>query len=280
MSAALERLAGAGMAYRDPVARVDWDAADPIKPWLPPAFLNLAALGDGASDPALVRRFSQIEFARLCAAGLWLEGIFISQLTRDGLLATRPAEARLVLQEVREESGHGLLFLEAIARAGLRGVDLLGPIGFLTWVARRLDPAHASFWAMTFIGESVTDTFATKALKQADEICPVARQILWLHHRDEARHIAAARALIEEKKPAMSALRRRGFPPAMRGLLRLFAEATFYPTPASLAALGVANPKEAARRARACPRRRALVASCLRPAVDTLARIGLIPPTV
>lgn len=277
MSAALQRLVAASADYRDPAAAVDWSAADAARPWLPPGLLALAALDPDAGDPDLVRRFSRLEFARLCAAGLWLEGIFISQLTRKGTLAASPDAARIVLHEVREEAGHGLMFLDAIARAGFAGVDLLGPTRLLTWIALRLDPEKTPFWVMTFIGEAVTDAFATRALRQADAICPAARQVLWLHHRDEARHIAAARQFIEEKAGALGASGRASLPWIVRSLVRLFLDATFYPTPASLRALGIADADAAARRARACPARRALVADCARPALDSLARLGLLP---
>lgn len=277
MSAPLARLAALGGVYSDPAAAIDWRDADPTRPWLPPDLLSLAALGPRADDAALVLRFSRIEFARLCAAGLWLEGIFISQLTRKGTLATAPEDARLMLREVREEAGHGLMFLEAIARAGLRGVDLLGPTRLLTWIALRLDPARAPFWAMTFIGEAVTDAFATRALKQGEAICPVARRILWLHHRDEARHIAAARGFVAAKQGGMGALGRRAFPPIMHALVRIFVDAALYPTPQSLAALGLPDPAGAARAARACPRRRAIVRACVQPALESLARAGMIP---
>ncbi|MBI3453001.1 MAG: diiron oxygenase [Rhodospirillales bacterium] len=182
-----------------------------------------------------------------------------------------------MLQEVREEAGHGLMFLDAIERAGLGGIDLLGPTRFLTWTALRLRPDGAAFWAMTFVGEAVTDALATRALRQGEAICPVARQILWLHHRDEARHIAAARRFLAERLPAMGPAARAALPLVVRGLMRLFLNATLYPTPASLATLGLPDSARAAAAARACPQRRAFVAACVRPALSTLADLGLTP---
>lgn len=280
MSAVIRRLGDAGARYRDPLAAVEWHGADPALPWLPASLAPTSGIevpADLADDFRL--RFNRAEFARLAAAGLWLEGLLISRVTAKGFLAHRTDEARVMLQEVREESGHGLMFLEMIERAGLSGVHLLGPTGLLTWIAHRLDPAAAEFWAMVFIGESVTDTLAVKALKAADAgeaICPVARQVLQLHHRDEARHIAAARRLMDARVAAMSRVDRFFFARTLRFLLNRFLEATLYPTPASLRALGVTKPGRAARRARKCPERRRLAAACAEPALDLLTRSGLI----
>ena len=279
MSAALDRLGGA--PYRDPVAAIDWSAADTALPWLPPSMLSLAGLGVQAEMSAdTVVRFSRVEFARLCAAGLWLEGLLISRVTRGGFLAVPTDEARVMLAEVREESGHSLLFLEMIDRAGLSGVPLLGSTGLLSALAHRLDAGDAEFWAMVYVGESVTDTFAVRALRQAREagasICPVARQVLSLHHRDEARHIAAAREFLEARVAAMTPLRRRLFSATLRFLLARFLRATLYPTAASLGALGLGQPERAARAARTCPERRRLARACAAPALKLIAHSVLL----
>jgi hypothetical protein len=280
MTTALRRLGNAGASYRDPLAAVDWQAADPDRPWLPLSMTTLAGIVDGlAPSRDIAVRFSRAEFARLCAAGLWLEGLLISRVTARGFLAHETDEARIMLQEVREESGHGLLFLEMIERAGLSGVRLLGSTALLTWVAHRLDPNDAAFWAMVFVGESVTDTFAVRALKESetdDSLCPVARQVLALHHRDEARHIAAARVLLEQRVARMTSLDRFLFARTLKFLLKRFLAATLFPTPASLRALGISDPTAAARRARACPQRQRLARACAQPSLDLLTRTGLI----
>lgn len=275
MSTALHRLGALGAIYRDPVAAIDSDAADPVMPWLPQSLLSLPA---EASRGQFVNRMSQVEFARLCAAGLWLEGLLISRMTARGFPAVRPEEARVMLQEVREESGHGLMFLEMIERAGLSGVRLLGPTRLLTWIAHHLAPDSAEFWAMIYVGESVTDTFALRALREAEAgapICPVAKQVLALHHRDEARHIAAARSFLGARMSAMGPVHRRLFASMFRFLLRRFLRATLYPTAASLRAVGVADPEAAARAVRDCPERARLAADCAAPALALLARRGL-----
>jgi hypothetical protein len=283
MMSKLDRLGEHGAEYRDPIAAIDWPSADPMLPWLPPSLLSLAGLDvqRNMSRDALAR-FSQIEFARLCAAGLWLEGLMISRVTSKGFPATNVDEARVMLQEVREESGHGLLFLEMIDRAGLSGVELLGPKRLLTWISHNLSPSSPEFWALVFIGESITDTFAVKALqlshKQGNEICPVAHQVLSLHHRDEARHIAAARTLLETRAEKMSSLRKHVFRQALSHLLPQFLTATLYPTAASLETLGFTGPQHIVKAVRACPERQHIVDACAAPALEALVRMDLCNP--
>ncbi len=276
----LNRLSTYGADYRDPIAEIDWTLADPTQPWLPPSLLSLAGLDAQANmTKQTMIRFSQIEFARLCAAGLWLEGLMISRVTSQGFPATDIDEARVMLQEVREESGHGLLFLEMINRAGLSGVQLLGRKRLLTWISHKLSPRSPEFWALVFIGESITDTFAVKALqlsqKPGEAICPIAHQVLSLHHRDEARHIAAARAFLETRAKTMTSLRKQLFDRALKLLLPQFLSATLYPTAASLTVLGMTDPELTVRAAKACPQRWQIVEACTAPALETLARVGL-----
>ncbi|HEM46211.1 MAG TPA: hypothetical protein ENO23_04110 [Alphaproteobacteria bacterium] len=273
MSVQLKHLAGLGAEYRDPIAAIDWGAADDTRPWLPPALLSLSGL---AAQDRMTReellRFSRVEFARLCAAGLWLEGLLISRIMRNGCLTTMPDEARVMLQEVREEAGHSLMFVEMIDRAGLGGVPLLGDIRLLTRVAHRLTPDQPEFWAMVFIGESVTDTLALKALRDQGGICPVARRVLHLHHHDEARHMAAAKTLLQTRLGGMPGARRRLFEIALGFLLRRFLKATLYPTERSLAAMGLPDPAGAARAAAASPERARLSAECAAPALRFVGR--------
>ena len=184
-----------------------------------------------------------------------------------------------MLQEVREEAGHGLMFLEMIDRTGLSGVPLLGTRRVLTTVANRLGPGQPEFWAMVYIGESVTDSFARRALKESagngSPICPLARQVLSFHHKEEARHIAAARALLQRRLARMSRPRRRIFSHTLNALLARFLRATLYPTAASLKVLGLPEPEATARAALACPERRRLAEACARPALNVLSRSDL-----
>lgn len=272
MSKIFDKLSKLAAQYRDPIQEVPWDEANPSRPWLPEKMVSLSGQEIWSSMDADTRqKIAKVEFARLCAAGLWLEGLLIHRVTHEGFVAANATETRIVLQEVREEAGHGLMFLEMIDRAGMSGVSLLGPTRLLTWVAKRLDPDSAAFWAMVYIGESVTDTFALKALRIADReddpICPVSREVMELHHRDEARHMAAAKALIDTKLAKMGPLRRLAFRAVVRLLIGRFLDATLYPTAASLRAVGIDNPADVARAVRADPSWRQIARECAMPSM-------------
>jgi hypothetical protein len=223
MSDVLDRLGALGSHYRDPIEAIAWETADPELPWLPDSVLSLSGTSLGeAMTPAMRVRFSRVEFARLCAAGLWLEGLLIARVAADRFMDGAPtAERQVVLQEVREEAGHGLMFLEMIQRSGLEGVPLL---------------------------------------------------VLAFHHRDEARHIAAARTLLMARIAEMNLFDRLAFGGLLRFLLGRLLRATLYPTAASLAALGLEHPAMAARAARKCPVRRAFALECAAPALELIER--------
>lgn len=280
MTARVEHLGRRAAPYRDPFADLDFTAADATKPWLPPELLSLAKLPEYSALNENDRvRLSRVDFARLCAAGVWLEGLLMSRVTARGFVGVPPAEARVMLQEVREEAGHSLMFVEMIERAGLSGIALLGPTRLLTWIAGRLRPEYAEFWAMVYIGESVTNNFVARALRASasgERICPLARQVMALHHREEGRHIAAARALLEARLGRMGALRRHAFGVLFRWLLERFLAATLYPTAASLAAAGIGRPRRVARAARRCDARQRLARACADPAIAFMARAGLV----
>ena len=66
MSKSLKQLGELGAKYRDPIATIDWDAADPSLPWLPPDLLSLAGCDlQKQMSPEALLRFSRVEFARL-----------------------------------------------------------------------------------------------------------------------------------------------------------------------------------------------------------------------
>ena len=282
MNAALDRIAKHGRSYEDPIAAIDWQAAEAERPWLPKGLLLGPDFHSAMPDDQFIA-LSRAEYTRLCAAGLWLEGLLINRVTESGLLGLETEEARVMLQEIREETGHSLMFLEMIDRAGHDDRPRLAGTHLLTAIAKRLRIETAEFWAMVFIGETVTDTFAMKALKLSkpadDTICPVAEQVLNLHHREEARHIAAARQFLASRVLGMSRHRRWIFARTLYWLLNLFLEATMYPSSDSLQRAGVLDADNLVLRLRRDPWRQEVAAACAAPAVSLLTREGLISMT-
>lgn len=275
MSTIFDRLIAATPEYRDPLQEIDWNAADPDLPWLPEKMISIANTPLWQTlDDAQRLRVSRVEFARLCAAGLWLEGLLVHRVTHKGFVAADTKETHIVLQEVREETGHGLMFLKMIDKAGMGGKHLLGPTRLLTSVAKMLDPVGPGFWAMVYLGESITDNFAIMALRvtseDGEEICPVARQVMKWHHNDEARHIAAAKAMLHDKLDTMSGVERAFLKAVVSLLVKRFLRATLFPSLPSLEALGLADPEGVWRAAHADADRHVLARACADPALTTL----------
>ena len=279
MNAALDRIAKNGRYYNDPITAIDWQVSDVERPWLPRGLLLGPDCQEAIEDYQFIA-LSRAEYTRLCTAGLWLEGLLINRVTASGLLGLETREARVMLQEIREETGHSLMFLEMIDRAGHDDRPRLEGTSLLTAIAKRLRIESAEFWAMVFIGETVTDTFAMKALKLSkpadDAICPVAKQVLTLHHREEARHIAAARQFLAARISRMSGHRRWIFARTLHWLLNMFLEATMYPSLASLHRAGVPDAEFLVQRLRRDPWRQEVAAACAMPAISLLTREGLM----
>lgn len=106
-------------------------------------------------------------------------------------------------------------------------------------------------------------------------MCPTARQVLQLHHRDHIRHMNAARAMFERCMKTAGPMETRWFAFRMPGMLRHFLKLAFFPTEASLAALSLSQPKNAARAVWNDQSRRSLAAGCAASAVTVLRRGGL-----
>lgn len=279
MAAALERLLALGEVYVDPVSVVVWEQADAQRPWLPAHLLSIQGL---SRQERL--KLSRIDFARLATARMWLDGLLIHCISTGGFVRTDFATTKVALQQVRDEAGQGLLMLRLLEKAELAGIEVLGQSRLLSRLARRLNPDGSEFWAVVFLCQSSLDALVARTLREDDGICPMARQILELQHRDQARHVSAARVLLEKRLAGAGWLRRRLMALRLGRLSVRFLDAVLSPTPASLAALGFANPENLAAGHRA-PGHEALAAACAAPALLALRRMGVpvkmpaAPPT-
>jgi hypothetical protein len=173
---------------------VDWAQLGARDRWLPDAALSLHGLPEfDALAPETRVRLSQYEFINVMYCGLWLESIFLQRVSRLLLPGMPRAGHAYLLNELREETGHSLMFLRAIECSGValpegswrapRTAALLG----------RFAPAHgALFWLAMLIGEQVSDSFNRYLCDRSVEVNPAVRQISQLHAADEARHISYA----------------------------------------------------------------------------------------
>lgn len=273
--ALLRQLSENSQRYRDPLAAVDWTRLDREAFWLPEPALSLyglAAWDDLALD--VRRRLSQYEFINVMHAGLWLERVFMQRLTRRLSSRLASAEYEYFLHEMREESGHSLMFLRAIEASGLPvPAEAWRPPVLADWLARRAPAGGVLFWAATVVAEDVPDKF-NRHLRALDGINPAVRDICTVHCIDEARHIAAARAQLE----AALQDRPRALPlllsPLLRLLVRQYAR-VFYVPPARFYELsGLPHGERWRRMALRNPARQAFVRERLAPTLHLLESCG------
>ena len=270
MPVALERLLAQGDVYVDPCSVVIWEQADAARPWLPPHLLSVA----GLPREAMIR-LSQVDFLRLAAASLWLKGLLVSRAAGGGFHLGDSLAAKLALQSVREAAGHGLMLHKMVEKAGLGDVRVMHDPAELDSAVAGWTTADAQLWAWLYLADSVIDSFVLKALREGADMCPTARQVLQLHHRDHVRHMTAARTMFEARMKPAGPLETRWFAFRLPALLRQFLKLAFFPTETSLAALSLTQPRNTARSIWNDQSRRSLAAGCAASAVTVLRRGGL-----
>ena len=259
--------------YRDPLPLIPWATLDPNRPWLPERLVSLHGLSEYAALSAAQRlRLSQVEFVASAELGLWLESLFLSRFTRDALrsLDANPETYRAQLQELREEAGHSLMFLELMRRSGIPRLTPVRERPRLAALFARTIPVRSPlFWAAVFVGEAVPNAFNRILL--ADRTLPEAvRSIAALHTGDEDRHVAYAYERLAGGLAHTSRIMRAAYVPVLSLLIRQFVATCFYPPASVYAAAGIPDGPRMAHAARASGARAALVDECLTPVRERL----------
>jgi hypothetical protein len=274
------------LPYHDPLGKLNWEGVARDAWWLPPEALSLAGV------PAFERlslaerqRLSHYEFAHLLETGIWLESLFIARLGRGLDETADPALKCRYLHEIREEAGHSLMFLELMSRSG---VSIPDARAHRPRMARRIGqhaPADGLlFWTTVLAGEELPNRMnaMVRAGVEQSIVSAVVYRMVDLHMRDEARHIAYARATVESLAREASPLRKRLTSILLGMVLDQFARHMFYPPPTvyrlAFAANGTSDRVHGATwaaLAAASATRRALVGQSLQPTLAFLDRLGM-----
>lgn len=273
-----ERLSASSADYRDPLAQVAWESLDPERPWMPEEMVSLYGTPEWEGLTEHQRRYlGQCEFVAFLELGLWLEALFMQRIAARASHgpAHDLADYTYQLHELREEAGHSLMFVEFIRRSGIPPMASRGKRPRMATAFARMAPFDsAGFWATILIGEAVPDQ-VNRVLYRDERLPEAVRQVMAVHMREEARHIAFARSRVGERLDGMSTLRRRALGALVRQVFRQFIDQCFYPPAGVYAQAGLDRPEALARRARANPHRTQVVADCIGPTVDFLAERGL-----
>lgn len=227
-----EQLSRNSTPYQDPLSKVNWQSLERDQFWLPQPAISLYGLNEYQSLPMAQRRaLSQFEFLNFVEAALCLEQLFI-QRTAQTLhkIHCRNAQDIYRLHELREETGHILMFLELMRRCGLAlPRNKFRPLSTVKWLGKYLPYDSLLFWIAVIMGEELADRLNRFIRKFPHQVNPAIYDIISVHIIDEARHISHARALIEQELKSSNHLYLRLIQPVIHHLYRSFIQAYFFP---------------------------------------------------
>jgi hypothetical protein len=273
----LEQLSTNSAHYSDPLTRLDWQSLDANRPWLPEEAVSLFGLPeyDELSNTLKVR-LSQYEFTGFIQAGIWLEAIFIERLSKNLRHTQSTQELAYYLHEIREESGHSLMFLKLMEKSGLRLPGVWRHRPFVADFLGRHTPLNTTlFWLAVTIGEEVPDRLNRYVRTEGkDKVDNVIRQMCTLHIIDEARHIAHARSALEASLKHCGTLQRRLLTPVINLLIQQFVRTFYLPSADVYELAGLSHGKQWRELARRNPARRAFILKCLNPTLHMLRSHG------
>ena len=235
-SAELQNLLGQHHIYQDPFKRVNWLRLNVEDYWLPEQALSLYGLPQ-YNDVSEVQRklLSRIEFLHFLEAGVWLEGLFMERLSRCAGYAKDNIELlKFHLNELREEAGHSLVFIEIIQRSGLPRVQIrFHKLRWLNWLARNAPIDSLLFWLTVMMGEEIPDRVNRVIRQHQSSVCPAIYDIATFHTIDEARHINFTRRLVDSGARKISRFKTALLKNILQRLFDEFVNSYFYPQPSS-----------------------------------------------
>lgn len=277
-SALLDLLNDSSAPYRDPLARLNWETVDTATWWLPPHALSLAGVPEFDSLSLLRRRaLSQWEFVHFIETALWLDSLFIRRLGAALDATTEHQHRSRFLHEIREQAGHGLMFLELIARSGIRierGSRHRPQL--MRLLLHGTADSSPLFWALVIVGEELPDKLSRAVRSATGEamVSPLLHQMTTLHIVDQARHIAHARAAFEQAMRRQPRWRRAVLSPLLSSAIDAFVNHLFIPPAAIYSAARLPASVPWRQRAQDNPRRREWIAQAIKPTFEFLRTQG------
>ena len=274
----LKQLSVNSEPYHDPLSCLNWDELNLDDYWLPPTALSLAGLpAFEQQDEQVKRRLSQYEFVNFIQAGLWLEGLFVERLSKALKHTESLTEYAYCLHEIREETGHSLMFLKLMEKSGLHLPANTFQRPWLADLLGRHAPINSRlFWLAVVIGEEVPDRLNRFVRANGDAVNPLIKQMCRLHIIDEARHIARARGELERGLKHTAPLARKLLSPWVQTLVTQFVRAFYLPRAEVYELAGLTPGHQWRALAHKNPVHMEFIAQSIQPTLNLLARHGLL----
>ncbi len=138
--------------------------------------------------------------------GIIFENILIrGMMAFSATLPNNSQEFRYSLHECAEETQHSLMFQEFINRSGSNPPNLKFPISlFAQYIIRCGDRFPELFFIFVLGGEEPIDFEQRKQLRCHEGLHPLMQTMNRIHITEEARHIAFARAYLNQAVPKLS----------------------------------------------------------------------------
>jgi hypothetical protein len=232
LSLLLEQLSSNSHPYMDPMTRIDWAKLDDNKFWLPEKSLSLYGVNEFMRLPQKQRcRLSHYEYLHLLEHGLWFEGIFIYRMAQSITNINYDiASYKYLLHELREETGHSLMYLEFLEQSKFPRITTRLQTNFLLKVLLKCIPNHSAlFWICVLIAEETPDRLNRLILKESKSLCKTATDISRVHTIDEARHIVHAGCQLNKLLAPMGRFRKKVIAEVSKNLFKVFTRRFFYP---------------------------------------------------
>ena len=273
-----EQLSRKSTPYDDPLENIHWDRLKKDQFWLPEEAISVFGTPQYSRLSTTQKQcLSQVEFINFIEAGLWLESLFMERIGRS----VRQDRAHLSeltyhLHELREEAGHSLMFLELIKLSELNVPNKhFNRLNFANLFAKFAPFNSAMFWVAVLIGEEVPDRMNRYIRKNRTSVCRPISDIVSIHIHDEARHIAHAKSMINNKLNGFSNVKSRFTGLLINKMFNDFVQAYYYPPASIYIAAGLDKNINWVAISRKNQHRREFVSNSIRPTLDTINAQGV-----
>jgi hypothetical protein len=264
--------------YQDPIKRVNWLRLSLDDFWLPEEALSLYGVTEFMVLPIEQRMaLSHFEYLHFLEANIWLEGLFMERLARSASASRKNiALLKFHLNQLREESGHNLVFAEIIQRSGLPRVPTrFHEANWINWFSRKSSVDSIVYWLTVMFGQEIPDRLNRVIRQQKTRVCPAIFDVATFHTVDEARHISLSRRMVDSGAKQLSPVKGFILRLMLQRLLNQFVHAYFYPEPGCYDFAGLVPGRSWAALARKNPHRVQFIRQQLTGILHSLSQFGI-----